>query len=164
MYICNHANIDKTCIKCTHGEAHPLSHITEDCLRNSLCEAMFNFANKKIKVKCIPVKVKKKQKYNNTKVEIDGIKFSSKKEANYYGVYMAMVHQGTISNLNLQVKYELIPKIDKQRPCCYIADFVYEDKATGKTIVVDAKGWRTEVYKIKKKLMKWVYNIDIVEV
>ena len=33
----------------------------------------------------------------------------------------------------------------------------------GNRIVEDFKGFRTDVYKIKKRMMKWLYDIDIRE-
>jgi hypothetical protein len=45
----------------------------------------------------------------------------------------------------------------------YVADFVYTDTHTGDTIIEDVKGFRTREYLKKKKLMKKVYEIDIVE-
>lgn len=48
-----------------------------------------------------------------------------------------------------------------ERPCDYIADFVYYEN--GKRIVEDCKGMRTDVYKIKRKLMLEKYNISIKE-
>lgn len=74
---------------------------------------------------------------------------------------------GVIKNLDRQVSFELIPALKEngkviQRAITYKADFVYEQN--GKVIVEDAKGFRTEVYKIKKKLMRWKYGIEIMEV
>lgn len=74
---------------------------------------------------------------------------------------------GEISELREQVAYELIPAQRDihgkfVRACSYIADFVYKDK-TGALVVEDAKGVRTEVYKIKKKLMLHRYGITIHE-
>lgn len=110
-------------------------------------------------------------KYHNQLTEIDGIKFHSLKEAERYTILTLMEKSGGISNLELQKKYVLIPKIPAvkgvcpaSRECCYIADFVYLDNKTGKTIVEDVKGIRTEVYKIKKKLMRYVHGIIIPEI
>lgn len=50
-----------------------------------------------------------------------------------------------------------------ERACSYVADFVYTTR-DGKLVVEDAKGFRTEAYKLKKKLMLWRYGIDIKEV
>jgi hypothetical protein len=49
-----------------------------------------------------------------------------------------------------------------ERLCVYRADFTYE--ADGKLVVEDAKGFRTEMYKLKKKWVKAEYGIDIREV
>lgn len=121
----------------------------------------------------------KQTKYRSQKTEIDGIVFDSKKEAKRYSELKLLERSGEISDLELQKVYELIPKqygediITKkgktkrgpllERECTYIADFVYKD-SSGKTIVEDAKGMRTEKYRIKRKLMLWVYGIRIVEI
>jgi len=81
-------------------------------------------------------------KYNAKKVEIDGITFDSKKEAARYCDLKLMQRAGEIRDLRLQVEYELIPKQAGERACNYIADFVYRDVATGKTIVEDVKGYK----------------------
>jgi hypothetical protein len=52
-----------------------------------------------------------------------------------------------------------------ERAAYYIADFVYTT-CTGKKVVEDVKSpaTRTDVYKIKKKLMRQKYGIEIKEV
>lgn len=50
-----------------------------------------------------------------------------------------------------------------EKKCTYIADFVYKDK-DGNEVVEDVKGFRTDVYKIKKKMMRYRYGIEIQEV
>lgn len=107
-------------------------------------------------------------KYNAKKTEIDGILFDSKKEANRYIELKWLQTSGLISNLELQIPYELIPKQKTPsgkavRNAIYIADFRYRDR-NGKTVVEDVKGVRTDAYKLKKKLMLFVYGIDIQEV
>ena len=122
----------------------------------------------------------KKSKYGANKTEVDGITFDSRKEARRYAQLKLMERAGAISDLQLQVKFILIPaqrEPDKtgkrggvikgktiERECSYIADFVYIDTSTGKTVIEDAKGMKTEVYKIKKKLMLYVYGVQIKEV
>ena len=39
----------------------------------------------------------------------------------------------------------------------YVADFKYYDVNQQRTIVEDTKGYRTEVYKVKKKLFEYKY-------
>ncbi len=110
-----------------------------------------------------------KSKYHNKKVIIDGIEFDSKKEANRYQELKLMQRAGIISDLQRQVKYVLIPsqKGDDgrvvERPCTYIADFVYVDE-NGKKVVEDTKGYRTSDYKIKRKLMLYTHGVKINEI
>lgn len=105
-------------------------------------------------------------KYKNKKTVVDGITFDSKKEASRYLELKKLKDAGFIDDLELQVKFVLIPKQEGERECSYIADFVYKDKQTGETIVEDVKPsprYKTDVYKIKKKLMLFVYNIKVKE-
>lgn len=102
-------------------------------------------------------------KYGNTKVEIDGMPFDSKREAAHWQELRLMERAGEISDLRRQVRYELVPKLPGERPVDYIADFVYRDK-NGNEVVEDVKGVRTPVYIIKRKLMLWRHGIRIREV
>ena len=78
-----------------------------------------------------------------------------------------LIKAGEISDLRLQVPYELTPTIklngETFRGIKYVADFVYKDKQ-GNEVVEDAKGMRTDVYKMKRKLMACVHKIVIKEV
>lgn len=102
-----------------------------------------------------------KSKHRNIKTEIDGIVFDSKLEATRYSDLRLMEKAGAISDLALQVPFEIV--INDQLICKYVADFVYNDK-DGKQVVEDAKGQLTQVYRLKKKLMRAVLGIEIVEV
>lgn len=102
-------------------------------------------------------------KYGNTKVEIDGMPFDSKREAARWRELRLLERAGEISDLRRQVRYELVPKLPGERPVDYIADFVYRDK-DGNEVVEDVKGVRTPVYVIKRKLMLWRHGIRIREV
>jgi hypothetical protein len=99
---------------------------------------------------------KRKGKYNAQKTVIDGIKFDSKKEANRYCELKLLLKAGEISDLHLQPIFILQEDFNKSerhyRAITYRADFQYVEN--GKTVVEDAKGVRTEVYKIKKKLFE----------
>ena len=75
-------------------------------------------------------KREKGKKYNNTKVEYDGIKFDSKKEMQRYIVLKDAENSGVISNLELQVKYELIPAVREE----YIEHLKTKDKVKTRTI------------------------------
>ena len=102
-------------------------------------------------------------KYGAKKVKApDGQVFDSTKEFQRYGVLRLLERAGKISNLRRQVSFELIPKQEGERACTYIADFCYTDEK-GDLIVEDSKGFRTDAYKIKRKLMLWVHGIRIKE-
>lgn len=105
-------------------------------------------------------------KYKNKKVVIDNILFDSKKEANYYTYLKLLEKAGKITDLELQKKFILQDKFTLNgkayRAITYIADFVY--KKNGQVHVVDTKGYRTQVYKIKKKIFMKKYGIEIEEV
>ena len=108
-------------------------------------------------------------KFHNKKILVDGIMFDSAKEAARYCELLLLKHTGEITDLERQVPFELIPSQKDakgkviERKMTYIADFVYKDK-DGKRVVEDVKGMRTEVYKLKRKLMLYVHGIQIREV
>ena len=80
-------------------------------------------------------------KYNAVKVNVDGITFDSKKEAERYSELKLLERCGAISDLELQVEYKLIPS---QKIC--------------------KKGDAYEIFKIKRKLMLERYGIRVREV
>lgn len=92
--------------------------------------------------------------------------FDSKKEAKRYQELILMQKAGIITDLKRQVPFTLVPVFslnkNRYRPLIYIADFVY--KENGIKVVEDTKGFRTDVYKIKKKLMAYIHQIEIKEV
>ena len=117
----------------------------------------------------------KKSKYNSIKTG----GYDSRKEAKRAGELKLLERAGEISNLREQVKFELVPvqhmiikttskmgricmkEVCVERACNYFADFVYVKD--GETVVEDVKGMRTEVYRIKKKLMLFIHSIKIKE-
>ncbi|MCM1206757.1 MAG: DUF1064 domain-containing protein [Firmicutes bacterium] len=117
---------------------------------------------------------RRRSKYGNTRVG----GHASKKEHRRAGELRMMQRAGLISCLREQVIYELIPaqygecgknlkgqktRVLLERACKYIADFVYTDTATGRTVVEDTKGMRTREYIIKRKLMLARFGIRIKE-
>lgn len=121
-----------------------------------------------------------KRKYKNKKVTFDGLEFDSKKEMYRYIRLKSMQEEGLISDLRMQVPYEIIPAVYEeekvqlktkvktvtkcvQRAAYYLADFVYKDK-DGNEIVLDTKGFRTKEYLLKKKMMRAFLGITITEV
>lgn len=105
--------------------------------------------------------------YRNTKYSSRKTKgFDSKKEYQRYLELKLMEKAGVISDLRTQVDFELIPRQTykgkfAEHPVKYRADFVY--KENGVTVVEDCKGFKTDVYRLKKKLMLWVHGIRIKE-
>lgn len=105
-------------------------------------------------------------KYHSTPVEVDGIRFDSKREANRWFELRMLERAGKIEKLKRQVKYLLIPSQYRdgkciERECSYLADFVYVKD--GHLVVEDCKGFRTPEYKLKRKLMLERYDIRLVE-
>ena len=104
-------------------------------------------------------------KYHNVKTEIDGHTFDSKHEAGRYCELIVLRDAGMISGLILQPSFDI--SINGHRICKYIADFEYFTHDSSRRIIEDAKSEATRripIYRLKKKLMKAVYDIDIVEV
>jgi hypothetical protein len=92
---------------------------------------------------------------------VDGIKFQSLLEAGRYMELRLLERAGEIVGLELQPKYNI--QVNGQHICQYRADFRYKDR-NGKVVVEDAKGYMTPMYSVKKKLLKAVYGIEIVEI
>lgn len=117
---------------------------------------------------------RKENKYHARKVVAQGQVYDSEKEYARYLELKLLEKAGEISQLERQVKYDLIPKqMDEEgkmieRPTVYVADFQYRDNNTGEFIVEDVKGYRRgqayAVFSLKRKLMLWRYGIKIREV
>lgn len=112
-----------------------------------------------------------KSKYNvdkdATKRTYNSIVFDSILEMKYYrDVILPNVESGYITNYELQKKYELQPKFEKDgkniKAIIYIADF-YIEYSNGTTRVIDIKGMPDSVAKLKRKMFWYKYpNIDYV--
>ena len=105
-------------------------------------------------------------KYRNKRVTIDGITFDSQREGRRYTELKLLEKAGYITDLKLQVPFELVPTQRKDgkvisRKVSYIADFTYMEN--GKYIVEDVKGCKTDVYRLKKALMMHVHGIEVIE-
>ena len=125
------------------------------------------------------IKRKKGERYNHTKVEVNGLKFDSKKEYQRYLILKEAEDKGIITDLRTQVKYELIPAVteeyvvhlktkDKiktrtlQLPITWTADFVYIKD--GEEVVSDVKPSKvllSDRFVIKEKLFFWKYRKKI---
>ena len=124
----------------------------------------------------------KRSKYGNRKVTIEGINFDSEREAKRYLILKDYQNKGDISDLKMQVVYELIPAIKElktivlktktrqkevtiQQPITYRCDFTYikDNVLVVEDVKISPKMLPTE-YKLKKKLMRYVHGITIKEV
>lgn len=101
-------------------------------------------------------------KYHAQPTLADGIRFDSRKEAARYRELRLLEQAGAIHDLRLQVPFVLLPKSQYGRAVKYIADFVYMED--GRQVVEDTKGYRTDVYKLKRRLMAELLGIEIKEV
>ncbi len=103
---------------------------------------------------------KSKNKYGNKPVIIDNIKFQSEAEGARYLVLKLRLKAGFIIDLELQPKFVLQESFKKngktERSITYKADFRYIDE-NGETVIEDVKGYRTEVFNIKRKLFERRY-------
>lgn len=104
------------------------------------------------------------RKYRNEPIVIDGFRFDSKKESRRYGELLIRERAGEIENLVLQPRFPI--EIAGILVCTYVADFQYLDRQTGDTVVEDVKSpaSRTRAYLIKRKLMRAVHGIEIMEI
>lgn len=108
-----------------------------------------------------------KSKYKNRKVTVDGMTFDSKKEYKRWLELMAYQQAKVIEGLCRQVRYPLT--VYRQTPTptfkkigAYVADFVYV--RDGRHVVEDVKGYRTDMYRWKKKHFEAEYGLPIVEI
>lgn len=114
--------------------------------------------------------MRKRSKYRNKKVKIQGITFDSIAEGMRFLELQGMQARGQISGLTLQVPFPVflvpgscveVPKGAK-RICKYYADFVYT--RDGERVIEDVKGRATETYRLKKKLVQVGHNVTITEI
>jgi hypothetical protein len=98
----------------------------------------------------------KPSKYHAVMEECDNIKFQSKKEAKYYRELLCRVHAGEVKYFLRQVPFELIGGIK------YRIDFmeVWND---GSIHWIDVKGFKTQTYRMKRRMVEASYPIKIIE-
>ena len=107
------------------------------------------------------VRHKRTNKYSAKKKALDGINFDSRKEARRYRELTLLSAAGELKDLKLQVPFVI--SVNGKKVCTYMADFTYTDKA-GKFVVEDAKGFKTPIYRLKKKLVEACHSVEIKEV
>lgn len=108
-------------------------------------------------------------KYNAKKISLNGQTFDSQHEFERWCELSLLQRGKVISDLQRQVKIELIPaQYDEngklvERAVNYIADFTYMDEH-GQQVVEDAKGMKCKEYILKRKMALYLRNIRIREV
>lgn len=112
------------------------------------------------------MRTSRRSKYGAVKTTVDGIVFHSQKEARRYGELKLLERAGEIRNLQLQPTFYLwAPGGDvDDRIGEYRADFSYTDIRHRKLVIEDVKGFRTPLYKWKKKHVETQYGIQIREI
>jgi hypothetical protein len=105
------------------------------------------------------MKKPRKSKYGNVKTRVDGILFDSKKEAKRYLELKTLEKAGLIRGLVLQYPVQVVAN-DKVM-FKWIADFVYYEG--NERIFEDVKGVRTNVYRLKAKILKIIMGITVRE-
>lgn len=112
--------------------------------------------------------MKRINKYNNKKVEFQGIKFDSKKEMERYILLKEKEKTGELYDLELQKSFEVVPKTDLFRAVTYRADFTYRVPGYDGIFAEDVKGYRGgeayRIFKIKQKLMYYKLGIEVFEI
>lgn len=98
----------------------------------------------------------KRNKYHAKKIRVDGIYFDSLAESRYYISLKLLTRAGEIKGFCRQPRFVIVEGDDQTRATEYVSDFVvfYND---GTFKIVDVKGMKTEVFKLKMKSFKEKY-------
>lgn len=115
-----------------------------------------------------PAKPLPTSKYRNRRTVVDGISFASAKEARRYGELLLLQKAGQIADLKLQPRIKL--QAGGVHICDYVADFFYYARDSAPfndfdygPIYEDCKGFKTPIYRLKKKLVLALTGITITE-
>jgi len=110
-------------------------------------------------------KKQSRSKYNNKKTTYNGRLYDSKKEAEYSGLLDVLKNAKNDSDRVVEIEYQppYVCIVNDKKIFTYKADFrvTYAD---GRVEVIDVKGMKTSVYRIKKKLVEALYGFEIIEV
>ncbi len=112
----------------------------------------------------------RKAKYRNEPIDLDGIRFASKREAKRYGELKLLQRAKMISKLELQPKFKLGTDVSpilirsrgypNGRRAVYLADFRYLDHA-GDTVIEDVKGIDNPLSRLKRAIVEAQYRVII---
>lgn len=130
------------------------------------------------------MRLKARSKYGAIKETVDGVTFHSRKEARRYQELCVLLKAGEIRDLELQPEFRLDVQPDESDACdpvilgVYRADFRYDERVvrgvklppqTGPSIewedvIEDVKGFKTPLYKWKKRHVEAQYGVTIREI
>ena len=107
----------------------------------------------------------REHKYHAKACRVDGIAFPSRKEANRYGELRLLERGGHIRNLEVDAQKAIVYPIEVNgiHVTSYRPDFRYWHVEQGREVLEDVKGFVTDVFRLKKKLMRAVYGVEIIE-
>lgn len=116
-------------------------------------------------------------KYKAVRTEVDGITFASKKEARRYQELKLLLKAGEIGSLTLQPRFPLEAFTNGRTLSGgevigeYRGDFKYQSLVDAhgrrgflKWVVEDVKGFKTPLYRWKKRHVEAQYGIEIREI
>jgi hypothetical protein len=110
--------------------------------------------------KTVLSKARVSNKYGAKRVEIDGYKFDSKREAERYQELKLLEKTTKLHLIEVHPKFEI--EHNGVKICKVILDFWYcDNKDGGIFIYEDVKGMDTPVSRLKRKLVKAFYKIDV---
>jgi len=101
-------------------------------------------------------------KFGAKRTFFNGKWYASEREAKYAAKLQPLAERGLITEYKEQDRIVLVPKDGKLRSIVYVADFTFKDN--GKFRVLDAKGYKTQVYRLKKRMAALLLGITIEEV
>lgn len=101
----------------------------------------------------------KPKKYGNSTCSVDGLKFDSRREADYYGQLKLEKRAGLIKEFRRQVEVDLFAwdgDEGSKRVCCHRVDFLVT-MPDGSEQVREVKGFATDLWDLKRKIFEANY-------
>lgn len=98
-----------------------------------------------------------RHKFHAVATDVDGIRFSSKKEARYYKGLKVRQAAGEVVQFLRQVPFHLPGGVR------YVCDFL-EFRSDGSVAFVDTKGMETPEFKAKKRMVEEIYKPITIEI
>lgn len=105
-------------------------------------------------------------KYHSKRIDSADGKFDSAIEYKRWCYLKVLQAEGRIENLVRQVPYTLIPAQYKDgkclfRECRYVSDMEYDIVETGEHIVEDVKGIILPIFRLKQKMMFYLFRVEV---